>query len=104
MQIITLQAIPNQTFAVTIDQTRYAITLRTIGDETYASITMNGTDLIDGVKCQPNQPIMPYPYLENGGGNFSFYTQNDEYPYYENFGSTHFLLYASAAELAALRG
>ncbi len=103
MQLIALQNIPNQTFSITLDQQLYSITLRTIGNETYASVTMNGNDIIDGIKCQPNTPVIPYPYLEGAGGNFSFYTPNDEYPNYEAFDTTHFLLYASNAELAALR-
>jgi hypothetical protein len=105
MEIIPLSnTLPNQRQTVTLDQNQFIIVLRTIGCLTYASITLNGEDVIDGICCQSNQPILPYEYLENDSGNFAFYTPNDEYPYYEQFGVTHNLVYASAAELAALRG
>jgi hypothetical protein len=105
MQIIPLLAIPNRTFTITLDQVNYKITLRTIGVQTYVTINMNSADtnVVDGILALSNRPILPYEYLESPGGNFAFYTPNDEYPYYEQFGTTHNLLYASVAELAAYR-
>lgn len=102
MQIVPLQQLINQAFTITLESAKYDISLRTIGDLTYASIARDNIDLIDGVKCVPFRPLL-YPYQEGAGGNFSFYTLNDEYPLYSSFGLTHFLLYATAAELATLR-
>jgi hypothetical protein len=102
MQIIPLQQIINNEFTTTLEAAKYDIALRTIGDLTLATISRNGVKLIDGTRAVPFRPLL-LQYMEGGGGNFAFYTQNDEYPLYSNFGTTCFLLYATAAELAALR-
>jgi hypothetical protein len=102
-QIVPLQVLPNQHLTITLDQQKYDITLKTITDLTYATISVNGTKIVDSVRCIPNRPILPYQYLEGVGGNFAFFTSNDELPNYMAFGVTHTLIYASAAELAALR-
>ena len=103
MFIIPLQQLVNQSVTVTLEQARYVIGLRTIADRTYATIERNGLTLCTSQLCMPNDNILTYAYEEMGGGNFSFYTPNDEYPYYEQFSVTHILLYATAAELATLR-
>lgn len=103
MQIVPLQQIVNQSLSITLDQQKYDITLRTIGDITYATVLRNNVKIVDSVRCVPLRPILPYEYLEGVGGNFAFYTANDELPNYASFGVSHILLYASAAELAALR-
>lgn len=102
-QIVPLQVLPNQHLTITLDQQKYDITLKTITDLTYATISVNGTKVIDNVRCIPLHPLLPYKYLEGVGGNFVFYTTNDELPNYMSFGVTHVLVYASVAELVALR-
>lgn len=103
MQQIPLQNTPNQSFPITLDSIRYTLTLRTIGSITFISIDINGARVLSGERCPPNQPLIPYEYLENDGGNFAFVTANDEYPNYPSFGTTQKLIYASPAELAAFR-
>jgi hypothetical protein len=102
MQIIPLQQLVNQALSVTLENSKYDLSFRTIGDLTYATISKDSVKLVDGVRCVPFRPLL-HPYQENGGGNFSFYTQNDEYPMYTGFGTRYVLLYATAAELASLR-
>lgn len=104
MQGIQLQTNnPNFEFTVTLEQNKYDIAIRTIGDRTYMSVDCNGADVIDGVLCVPGAIVLPYAYLEGQGGNFVWVTANDNYPNWNNFGTTDFLLYISVAELASLR-
>jgi hypothetical protein len=102
MQNIPLQVTPNQSFPITLDNTLYTITLRTIGDLTYLDVDINGVSVVSGLRCTPNVPLIPYRYMEGAGGNFAFATSG-EYPNYEQFGVTQLLIYATVAELAALR-
>lgn len=104
MQIVPIQnGLPNQEFTITLDSQKYDIALRTISDLTYATIRINNVKVIDSVRCIPLHPVLPYQYLEAPGGNFAFQTPDDELPNYAQFGVTHILLYATVAELAALR-
>lgn len=105
MESIPLQAIPNQSLTYTSTEgVRYALNLRTVGDITLVDIDINGTRTISGKACVPGRPLLPYQYQEGQGGNFAFYTPNDELPYYESFGVTHDLVYVTATELTAQRG
>lgn len=103
MQIIDLIQSPNFEFTTTLENAKYDIAVRTVGDLTYMTISRNAVKLIDSVRCVPFEPILPYEYLEEGGGNFAFDTKNDEYPNYTQFNVSHIFLYATAAEIAAAR-
>ena len=103
MLFVPLEITPNQQIPITLDGNLYDITLRTIADLTYVSLSINGTVIISGLRCPPNQPLIPYQYLEGGGGNFAFVTQSNVYPNYTEFGITQNLIYATAAELATIR-
>lgn len=103
MDFIPLENTPNQEFPITLDNNLYTLGFRTIGDLTYMDLDINGTVVISGMRCPPNQPLIPYQYLEGSGGNFIFVTQLGAYPNFTEFGITQNLVYASAAELAALR-
>lgn len=101
MNLVELKAIPNQKFAINVDKNRYSIALNAINDFMAATIYRNGDLLIAGVRCVAKEPLIPYTYLENG--NFVFTTENDDLPWYEQFGVTQQLLYLSNDDLAALR-
>lgn len=104
MLTIELQAIPNQKFNFLGDGQQYTIALRTVQDMTFMDVAMNGSTLITSCKCLPGQMVIPYDYLEGEGGNFFFQTASGNNPQYANFGGADVLLYASNAELAAVRG
>lgn len=104
MQIIPLQAVPRQRFTITLDNVRFDITLQTIGGCMYSSILANGAVITSGVKCMPGFQLMPARWMEGTAGNFAFATPNGELPNYANFQTTHILYYASASELATMRG
>jgi hypothetical protein len=106
---IPLQAIPNQSLSIQLDNNSFDIrihscdnTPQTPGTPTMSiSISVNGAVIIDNQRMIPSWVLIGYRYLENG--NFLMVTENDEYPDYNQFGITQYLIYASAAELEALR-
>lgn len=97
---IELKNIPSQNFQLVIEQDSYDITLKNIGDITYASITRNREVLITNIKTVPNQNILQNEYQYNEHGNFVFSSvDDDEYPFYENFGISAIFQYLSKEEV-----
>ena len=100
-EIVPVQAIPNQTLSIVLDNDRFDIELKSTATSTAASITRNEELLISGVRCVGGTPLIPYEYLRASSGNFIFSTPREQIPYYTNFGIDQFLFYFSAAELEA---
>lgn len=98
---IPLQAIPNQSLSVQIDQKTYDIRLRDCGNIMAVDIAIDNVDIVLGVRAVPQNFIIPYRYLENG--NFFITSLEDEYPDWRRFGLDQFLIYASQAELTDAR-
>ena len=98
---VPLQAIPNQSFSISLDNNTFGITLIYADSIMAVSMTINGVDTIDNIRCVAGSPLIPSRYEE--AGNFLFLTQNFALPIYEQFGSTQSLLYFTAAELATYR-
>jgi hypothetical protein len=103
MQAVPLQAIPRQQFTITLDGVEFDITLQAVQDCMYATILANTVAVVKGVRCVAGFQLLPYQYLEGTTGNFTFSTANDELPWWQNFGVDQFLIYATAAEVAAAR-
>ncbi len=101
MQVIPLSAIPNQSFNIQLDNINYDFTVRFTVNFMSVDVVRDSIPIISGMRSVPGTPLIPYRYLESG--NFVFVTANDEYPIYTQFGVTQFLLYASMAEIEALR-
>lgn len=105
---ISLQAMPSQSLSIQLDGNNYDIRLhscnntpQTLGTAIMTvSIARNGDSVVDNVRAVPGFPIIGYPYLENG--NFVIITTNDDYPDYNEFGITQFLIFASQSELEAI--
>lgn len=95
---LDIQALPNQQFTSDIDGHRVAITLRVAINVMVADVSLDDVVLIRGVRVVTGQPILPYPYISNWG-NLVLTTQNDELPWWENFGQDQFLYYLTPAEL-----
>lgn len=100
MILLKIQAVPNQTLSVDIDGVSFDISLKTAGT-IIADITVDQVVKVQGAKCLPNKPIMPYEYLEHG--NFFFITENEEYPDYTQFNISQSLVYLTVDEMVALR-
>lgn len=100
---IDLDPIPNQSFSLVVDQSRYEVTIRLAVEVMIADILRDGEEVVLGVRCLPDTLIIPYQYLEGSKGNFVFLTEGDEIPNYTLFGVTQNLYYLSPTELAELR-
>lgn len=101
MIIIPLQAIPNQSLSIQLNDNNFDIRIRACGNISAISISANGSLIIQNQRMVPEGPLIGYKYLENG--NFYMLTENDEYPDYNFFGVTQYLIYALPSELEAIR-
>ena len=98
---LSIVAEPNQTFTAALGNAIYQITLKEANGCMVCTVARGNVVVCENVRVMPNQPILPYPYLENG--NLFLTTLNDEIPYYTAFGTTQHLFYLTQAEVAALR-
>lgn len=108
MIVIPLQAIPNQSLSIQLNNNNFDIDIRSCNNTPLSfgtaimafSLAINGVDILDGLRMIPAWPLIPYNYLENG--NFFMVTDKDEYPDFNQFGITQYLVYASPTELTEL--
>jgi uncharacterized protein DUF6983 len=110
MLILNLSNDPNQSFSIQLDTHQYNFILKSINTNNTPGVGIMAVDIIRdnipivlGNRCMPFFPLIPYLYLENTEGNFSFFTLNNDYPDYTQFGITQFLAYLSPEDLEALR-
>jgi hypothetical protein len=101
MQQIALAQVPNQSFSVQLDGDIYDIRLTACTGIMAVDISRNNEVLLTGSRVVAGFPLIPYTFIENG--NFIITTMDGDIPYYTQFGVTQFLVYASAAELEAIR-
>lgn len=101
MRRIPLEAIPNQSFSVRLDDALYDITIKEARGIMAVTIVRDNVELVSGLRATAGTPLLPYRYQESG--NFIITTENDEIPYYTQFGVTQNLIYASQEELEVLR-
>ncbi|MDR0736815.1 MAG: hypothetical protein LBF51_08335 [Zoogloeaceae bacterium] len=105
MNEIPLEAIPNQKLSVLLDEAWHDITLKTLKNGAcVVSIARDGQAVIEGARACPNRALIPYRHAEGDAGNFAFLTEGGDYPQYDQFGTSQRLIYASAEELARIRG
>lgn len=102
-QVVPLEAIPNQSLSIQLDDVRYTLRFRDLGGMMSVDISIDETVIILGMRVVAGSALIPYPYLEGDGGNFIFITELNDAPYWPNFGVTQKLLYATAAEIEAIR-
>lgn len=103
MQLIPLQAIPNQAFTIVLDNNQWLFTIKTANEITAVSVGLNNDVVLDNARAIANGLIIPSIYEEQESGNFIFLTQNFQLPYYTQFGTTQVLIYVTNAELATFR-
>jgi hypothetical protein len=101
MITVPLQAIPNQTFSIQIDDNIFSFVLKFIINFMIVDLSINNVPILTGLRLVPQYPVVPYKYLENG--NFILITANNDYPNYTQFGITQFLVYATQDELEDIR-
>ena len=98
---IPLQAIPNQSFSLQINNNTYDLSVYDCGNIMAVDIAINNTVIVTGSRAVPRNFLLPYRYLENG--NFLITSLDDEYPDWRRFGLDQFMVFASQAELNAIR-
>lgn len=103
-QAISLEAVPNQSLSIQLDDVRYVLRFRDINGFMSVDLSINEEVVLSGERVVAGSPIIPYSYLEGDGGNFFFITEPDDAPYWENFGVNQTLIYATASEVEDLRG
>ncbi len=99
---VAIAAVPNQELTIQLEGIIYDIALREANGIMTASITRDGTAVARNTLAVAGTPLLPYRYQE--AGNFIMTTDGEAIPYWDQFGVTQFLVYLSAAELAAYRG
>jgi len=102
MREIPLTPTPNQTLSVTVDLTRFVITLKMARGVLVADITINGVPVIMGCRVLAGEMIIPYRYQEFG--NFIVTTVSEALPDWPELGVTQMLYYLTPAEMAVIRG
>lgn len=108
MQLIPLIIEPNQSLNITLGGDNYNIKLNDVNNNDdeidvlmTSTIQRNNVDIISGFRMLAGEPLIPFRYLENG--NFVFFTNNDEFPDYRQFGITQFLYFFDEDELREIR-
>lgn len=103
MQTIPLQAIPKQSLTIVLENVLYDIALKETAGCMSVDIDRAGERIVSGARCVAGQLLLNYEALEDGFGNFLFLTEGEDLPYWDQFGNTQTLMYASAEDLAAVR-
>lgn len=101
MRIIDIDPVPNQSFSVTVDGNRWDFVIKQAVSSMICDLSLNDTAILSGIRIVAGTPIIPYAYLRDQG-NFLILTDNDEIPYWSQFGVNQQLIYASATELDSL--
>ena len=101
---IDLQPLPNQQFSLTINNINMTVDLKTAGDNINQimlfALQVNGEYVCPFVPIFANQKLLPYKHMASeAGGNFFFETDGDEYPNWNNFGSSCYLYFITQDEL-----
>jgi hypothetical protein len=99
---VGIATLANQALSIQLDERFYEIELREANGVMAATITRDGVTIVSNIRVTAGTPLLPYRYQE--AGNFIMTTDSEAIPYWDQFGVTQFLVYLSAAELAAYRG
>lgn len=92
---------PNQTFTTVLDSIFFTITIKYLYGVMGITINAAGSDIITNQSIVIGTPIIDYVYLQ--AGNFFFLTANEDVADYTKFGASQILIYASQAEMDAIR-
>jgi len=101
MDLIELAQVPNQSFSVTLEGVRWDITIKQAREVMVVDLVRDSIEILRGQRIVAGTPIIPYRHLQ-GDGNFLLLTDGDELPNWERFEVDQQLIYATAAEIAAI--
>lgn len=98
---VPLQAIANQSLSITLDGSRYELVIKEASGGMVCTCTKDAVVLVSNQRLVGDGPVLPYDYLRGGGGNIYIFTQDESVPWWEQFGVTQFMVYATADEIAS---
>lgn len=101
MQIIPVQAVPNQIFSTLLGNQSCEITLTTRSTGLYFDLSVNNEPVRQGVICQNLNRLIRYPYLGFSGDFWFLDTQGSDDPVYTELNGRYLFEYWSAADLTA---
>lgn len=96
IQQISIQAIPNQSASVLLDDQECEIHLRQLGNSLFMSLKVDDESIFDNVYCPIAVPINGAPVLGFSGALFFTDTKGKEPPQWEGLGDRWLLFYATA--------
>jgi hypothetical protein len=97
--VIPLEAIPNQSFTFTINDDFYKFTIKECNGVMACTIYINNNIIQSNTRMSSGYFLIPYIYIWNDFGNFVMVTNEDDYPYYTNFGVDQYLVYITTQEI-----
>lgn len=100
MLAISIQAVPNQSFSLTLDGVRFTLRLKETNGVMVADLDIDGEVILSGTRVLATEPIIPYKALERG--NFLLLTDGDTLPDWRQFGVSQSLVYLTPADIVAL--
>lgn len=96
-----LQTIANQQFTAELNGHRVDMTFKACTNIMVVDIAVDEEVILRGHRLVAGEPMIPYRYL-NQWGNFVLMTENDELPWWEQFGITQFLVFLTPEEIEGL--
>tara|TARA_R110002126_G_scaffold121631_2_gene263194 strand:- start:186 stop:509 length:324 start_codon:yes stop_codon:yes gene_type:complete len=102
MELITIDAIPSQSFTVTLGGNNYELKIYSIDGHMSYDLSINSAQVIAGYKMVNDIPLLAYPHQELSG-NILLQIAEDEIPDYKKFGLSQFLYYLTEEEKTAYR-
>jgi len=100
MQVIPLQAIPNQVINITLNNQACGIAVRQTNTGLYLSLALNGSLIISNTLCLNTVRLVRDAYLGFVGDLAWFDAQGSADPYYTGIGPRFFLTYLTPADVA----
>lgn len=98
---IPLQALANQELSIPLDGARYVITVKEAAGAMVCTIERDGVIVVQNTRLLADAFVLPYDHMHPTTGNFFVSTQGADIPYFDQFGITQFMVYATAAEIEA---
>mgnify|MGYP003643998026 FL=1 len=102
MELITIEALPSQSFTVTLGGNNYEIKIYSIDGHMSYDLSINSVQIISGFKMVNDVPLLVYVHQESNG-NILLQIAEDEIPDYKKFGLSQFLYYLTETETADYR-
>ena len=101
MKEIPLNLVEKQSLSVLIDNILFELSFKLCNNIMAATIIRNGETIVENRRVVAGVGIIPEGDREEG--NFIILTNNDDLPYFEQFASTHVLVYANEKEIIDIR-